>query len=105
MSSFAQRELVPQGIVLGPRHCYSICMLPTCIILQLDTRYKVSLPAFADDMSLYSVFTTQCSRKAMDFACSEVSKALTSISSELESRVAHSQLREDSYNGYPSRMV
>ena len=75
MSSFAQRG-VPQGSVLGPL----LFNLYVADLHSIAATYNVSLPAFADDMSLY------CSRKAMEYACSDVSKALTGISSELESR-------------------
>ena len=67
---------VPQGSVLRPL----LFNLYVADLHSIATRYNVSLPAFADDMSLY------CSRKEMENACSDVSKALTSISSELESR-------------------
>ena len=71
---------VPQGSVLGPL----LFNLYVADLHSIAARYNVSLPAFADDMSLY------CSRKAMEYACSDVSKALTSISSELESRGSQS---------------
>ena len=67
---------VPQGSVLGPL----LFNLYVADLHSIAARCNVSLPAFADDMSLY------CSRKAMEYACSDVSKALTSISSKLESR-------------------
>ena len=67
---------VPQGSVMGPL-LFNLCVAD---LHSIAARYNVSLPAFADDMSLY------CSRNAMEYACSDVSKALTSISSELESR-------------------
>ena len=67
---------VPQGSVLGPL----LFNLYVADLHSIAARYNVSLPAFADDMSLH------CSRKAMEYACSDVSKALTSISNELESR-------------------
>ena len=86
---------VPQGSVLGPL----LFNLYVAGLHSIAARYNVSLPAFADDMSLY------CWRKAMEYACSDVSKALTSISSELKSRGAHSHLRKDCRNGHPSKIV
>ena len=47
---------------------------------QRASRYNVSLPSFADDMTLY------CSRTSLKSACSDVSTALTTISTELDSR-------------------
>ena len=46
----------------------------------MASRYNVSLPSFADDMSLY------CSRTSLKSACSDVSTALTTISTELDRR-------------------
>ena len=73
MRSLAQREF-PEAV------CWDRCHSYVADLHSIAARYNVSLPAFADDMSLY------CSRKAMEYACSDVSKALTGISSELECR-------------------
>ena len=46
----------------------------------MASRYNVSLPSFADDMTL------NCSRTSLKCACSDVSAALTTISTQLDSR-------------------
>ena len=77
MEDFPCSKGVPQGSVLVPLlfNIYVADLHP------MTSRYNVSLPSFADDMSLY------CSRTSLKSACSDVSTALTTISTELDSRV------------------
>ena len=72
-SSFAQREF-PKAVCWD--RCYSICMLRICILLQPDT------------MSLCErlLMTWHSTVRGRQWSMRDVSKALTSISSELESR-------------------